>query len=191
MSRKYLMSITVTLTELTCASWAAAQEQDIRDVRGPVAYPVDLFWAYAGSGILLFCLVLLLAAMLRKYADNPRFKKKKIKRPWELAADQLAQLLKKDYIKTEKFGLFYTELSGILRTYLENNFSIRAPEMTTEEFLVFIRDNQILFDQQKELLGRFLSYADMVKFAKLAPTRKGAEESFELAREFVEQTKKD
>ncbi|MGE0267748.1 MAG: hypothetical protein AB7S78_04750 [Candidatus Omnitrophota bacterium] len=168
-----------------------AQEVDIRDVRGPVEYPLNP--VFIGLlFVIVFIVIIFLVLMIGKYKKlRPKRIRIKVKSPWEIAIDHLNLLMEKDYVETNKFDLFYTELSGILRSYLENNYSIRAPEMTTEEFLFSIRKNDLLFGKQKEILKEFLVYADMVKFARVTPSRKEAESGFRLAKEFVEQTKKE
>lgn len=169
---------------------ADAQEMDIRDIRGPVEYPLDpVFVGLLFAAALI--LIIFLVWMIIKYRKaKPKTVRTKIQLPWELAIEQLNHLMENNYIETNKFDSFYMELSGILRSYLENNFSIRAPEMTTEEFLSSIRKNDILFGEQKEALKKFLLYADMVKFAKVNPSRKDVEDGYRLAKEFIEQTRK-
>jgi hypothetical protein len=86
---------------------------------------------------------------------------------------------------------YYTRLSDIVRHYLENRFSYRAPEMTTEEFLSFVRGSSRLAGKHKELLADFLSKCDMVKFAKYGPTPIEILDSFKAAESLVEQTKEE
>jgi hypothetical protein len=61
-------------------------------------------------------------------------------------------------------------VSDTLRTYLEERFSFRAPERTTEEFLYELQGTNLLTSDQKASLADFLSQCDMVKFAKYEPT---------------------
>ena len=84
---------------------------------------------------------------------------------------------------------YYTRLSDIVRRYLENRFSFRAPEMTTEEFMENIKNSSVLVEEHKELLKEFLSHCDMVKFAKYGPTPIEMLDSFKSAESLVEQTR--
>ena len=81
------------------------------------------------------------------------------------------------------------ELSDIVRRYLENRFNLRAPEMTTEEFLNGVKDNKALSYEHKSLLREFLLHCDLVKFAKYEPPEKEADLSFKSAKELIDQTK--
>lgn len=172
-------------------SKAVAQEGDIRDVHGPVEYPLAPGLIVLVCSIFFVLFIFIILKILKRQTLKLKLRKGKVKLPWELAIDQLSQLKQKNYIEENNFDAFYTELSSILRTYLENNFSIRAPEMTTEEFLTSIKNNDLLFNNQKEILKKFLSYADMVKFAKFTPSQREAEEGYHLAKVFIEQTKKE
>ena len=60
-------------------------------------------------------------------------------------------------------------VSDIVRVYLEERFSFRAPERTTEEFLHELKATNLLLPDQKQSLGDFLSICDMVKFARYEP----------------------
>ena len=61
---------------------------------------------------------------------------------------------------------FCIEVSHIIRVYLEERFSLHAPDRTTEEFLLELQSSRHLAGEHKQLLANFLSECDMVKFAK-------------------------
>lgn len=109
----------------------------------------------------------------------------------ETAFKALQELTNKAYLKTGKVREYYFELSDIVRHYVENRFQLRAPEMTTEEFLTTLKDSKILNAEQKILLKDFLSHCDMVKFAKYLPDEKESESSYESAKRFIEETKEN
>ena len=60
-------------------------------------------------------------------------------------------------------------VSDTVRLYLEERFSFRAPERTTEEFLHELQATDLLLSDQKDSLGEFLTRCDLVKFAKYEP----------------------
>ena len=93
-------------------------------------------------------------------------------RPYEIALERLDKLLRSDMLDKGQVREFYFELTALLRTYIEGQFSLRAPEQTTEEFLAELRKS-LAFNPQtaRDLLRRFLEHGDMVKFAKLEPSR--------------------
>ena len=72
--------------------------------------------------------------------------------------------------------------------YLEEQFDLRAPERTTEEFLSELQHSTLLDYAQKETLGRFLNQCDMVKFAKAEMLGKELQGLHQSALQFVRDT---
>lgn len=64
---------------------------------------------------------------------------------------------------------FCVAVSDTIRAYLEERFTFRAPERTTEEFLHELASTDLLLPDQKESLGEFLKRCDLVKFARYEP----------------------
>ena len=60
---------------------------------------------------------------------------------------------------------FGVRVSGLLRSYLNEVFSLAAPRQTTEEFLGSLRGNKKFTDTEQETLGNFLQQSDLLKFA--------------------------
>ena len=83
---------------------------------------------------------------------------------------------------------WYVELSDIVRRYLEDRFGIRAPELTTEEFLHEARRLGELDEPHRALLSAFLEGCDRVKFAGHEPGTDESRGSLDLARRLVEET---
>ena len=65
---------------------------------------------------------------------------------------------------------FCSEVSDIIRVYLEERFRFHAPDRTTEEFLLELQSTDLLMHDQKESLRDFLEQCDLVKFARYEPT---------------------
>lgn len=65
----------------------------------------------------------------------------------------------------------------VLRRYIQRKYSIKAPNMTTEEFLREAKPS--------EQLKEFLEAADMVKFAGVEATPEMADEATEAARTYL------
>ena len=166
---------------------SAEDKRDIREIAGPIGFPIKIPW-YVWVVLALIVLAAGIAFFL--------FKQKKTQsifippRPaHEIAYEALEVLKQKEYLKRREFKLYYIELSDIVRRYLENRFNLRAPEMTTEEFLNSVKDNKALSYEHKSLLRDFLSHCDLVKFAKYEPAEKEANLSFESAKRLIDQTK--
>lgn len=103
----------------------------------------------------------------------------------ELEKIRSLQLLEKGMLKE-----YFAELSGCLRSYLENRFNLRAPWLSTEEFLEQAKNSPALNKEQNKLLKNFLSLADLVKFAKYNSSPQEAEDAYQAVKDFVDQTRK-
>ena len=89
----------------------------------------------------------------------------------------------------ETMDAFYVQLSLIVRRYLENRFSLRSPELTTEEFLNEMGRSPDLARSHQQLLRDFLVQADLVKFAGHRPEAEVVAESIAAAERFLEDTR--
>lgn len=107
----------------------------------------------------------------------------------EVAYERLAHLKTEDLPGKGRVKEYYIELSDIIREYIENRFALRAPEMTTEEFLESIKTSRELIGSTREILEAFLAQCDMVKFAKYGPTLLEMLDSFKAAEKFVDETR--
>ena len=84
---------------------------------------------------------------------------------------------------------FFVELSALMRRYLEDRFELRAPELTTEEFLQAASATPDLGEAQKGFLRDFLRRADMVKFARFVPSSPEMDEALREAARFLDETR--
>ena len=80
---------------------------------------------------------------------------------------------------------YYIRVSDVLRHYMEEEFQLRAPERTTEEFLAELQHNAVLGLQEQLLLRAFLRHCDLVKFAKAEPSSEEIRETFQTCEKFI------
>lgn len=156
---------------------------DIRDIKPPVDIPDPWLWLWVLlSGLAAGLIILLLFAF---------FKRKKaaaaqvvIIPPHVRAKQRLAEALRLIGDPNQ----FCTEVSQTLRLYLEERFELRAPERTTEEFLVELQNSKHLTLDQKLSLGEFLQSCDLVKFARHEPTENNLRQLHDSALRLVDET---
>ena len=84
--------------------------------------------------------------------------------------------------------LFCIAVSDALRVYLEERFNFRAPERTTEEFLLDLKATTLLATEQKQSLAEFLEECDLVKFARFEPTEDELRRLHDAALRLVDET---
>jgi hypothetical protein len=166
------------------------EKADIRDIKGPVGLNNRL---YLYLILLLFLIIVILLVIFLFIKRKQRPEESSIPPPpaHEVAYEALRSLKKRHYLKAGKVREYYFELSDILRRYMENRFNLRAPEMTTDEFLATLRSSESLNSAQKGLVRDFLSHCDMVKFAKYRPADAEAEASYESAKRLIDETRED
>ena len=108
---------------------------------------------------------------------------------YEAARTRLDELLVGGLPSTGTMDAFYVDLSLIVRTYLEDRFGLRSPELTTQEFLTEMGRSPDLARSHQQLLRDFLEQADLVKFAGLRPSSDVVSESVSAAVRFLEETR--
>lgn len=111
-----------------------------------------------------------------------------LKSAYEIAKRKLDRLVDKKLLESGRVGEFYVELTHVIRQYLENRFELRAPDLTTEEFLETVADSAELSSEHKKLLREFLRHADLVKFAGVEPSENDIQESVSKATTFLDET---
>lgn len=84
-----------------------------------------------------------------------------------------------------EYDPFFLQLSQIVRIYIEEKYDIRAPERTTQEFLSEIAHANQFTPKIRQELEEFLSYADMVKFAKLGSSPEDCYKAENAAKQFI------
>ena len=161
---------------------------DIRDVKPPEVLPFD--WRPYGIATAVVVAVGLLGTGLYLLLNRPKRQRVVPPRPpHEVALAALNRLRSRGLVEQGQFEVYYVELSAIVRHYLEDGFHLRAPEMTTEEFLGTVARDARLVPAHRRLLAEFLSQADLVKFARHLPTLRDAETAYDAARRFVDDTR--
>jgi hypothetical protein len=153
---------------------------DIKDIKGPL-YPFSLLklLAWIAAALVSAWAFLRLLKRLRKKAPP--------KLPHELALEAL-EAARAEFAKTGDMKQYYVNVSDAVRHYIETVFKLRAPEMTTQEFLAGIGFSRKISDVYKGLLKTFMEACDLVKFAKHAPSKPEVEEVFTTAKKFIEET---
>ncbi len=181
------------LTIQTALSGAILANQSftegIRDIQPPAPYPPNYFLIYLLLGILGLIALFFLIRILIKLFKKPKKEPGIVKPSWTLAYECLEELKKKNLPAKGLFKEYYTSLSDIVRRYIENRFRIKAPEMTTQEFLLLLKEMRDFSHENKKSLEIFLNSCDLVKFARYGPSLNETDESFKNAKKVIDETK--
>lgn len=164
--------------------------KDIKDVKPPREVPLSwrevLPYVLAGlAGVILLFAAIYIWKKRKKGetlipAAPPR-------PPRDVAIEALRVLEAKRLWQNGKVKEHHSELTDIIRTYIERRFETPAMEMTTEDIFIssFVES---LDPGRKKELKEMLTLADSVKFAKFLPAPDENERSLRLALSFVETT---
>lgn len=107
--------------------------------------------------------------------------------PHQVALSKLKELRDKKLWQQDAVKQYHSELSDIIREYMEKRYGIKAHEKTTDEIFAGLKYTDIT-QENKNLLSQILRLADLVKFAKERPLPPDNEQSMDNAINFVLKT---
>ena len=137
------------------------------------------------------CAAVLLAAICAVYVIWRIVKKivQKVREhrmsPIERAMLELNRLLEKGLPGRGRYKDFYVELTMVVRRYIQRRHSVRAPNLTTYEFLCAAAENPAFPKEALDGLRQFLESADLVKFAGVESTPDMADAATDKARNYL------
>lgn len=152
-------------------------QQKMYDIKDVATADSKMSWLW------LYILLGLAAIVAAGFFAYRYFKKRKVepkqaqvvfKSPIEKATIQLRNLESKELLQKGAIKDYYSELTDIARTYIEEAIHVPAMESTTSELIeamrqAVMRKRMSLSRETFEELERVLRTADMVKFAKSKP----------------------
>lgn len=114
--------------------------------------------------------------------------------PYERALMELKRLETSKYLIQDEYKQYYTELTDIVRSYLEEDVHVSALESTTDQLidkLQMLKDaGELKLDELTlSQFRKILETADLVKFAKSRPATSVAEQDRKTVEQFLTQTK--
>ena len=159
---------------------------EIKDVIAPPKQASKAWlWILLAAGIVLIFGAIIYLFVIKKRqpkASEPEFI---YQSSIEKAIKQLEQLPAKQLIEKGEIKNYYSELTNIARSYIEETIEIQALESTTNELIqnlqmAVVKKKMVVKPETIEHLATVLRQADLVKFAKSKP----------LSFEIVEDTQK-
>jgi hypothetical protein len=116
-------------------------------------------------------------------------KEKPVEPPHVIALRELERIKDEKMWQNHQYKRYYSEITDVLRQYLESRFHIPALEQTSDEILASLKPIDAVSQENQNNLSRLLMTADLVKFAKMEPKPDDNEVSMINAIFFVNQTK--
>ena len=170
----------------------------IKDYKPPISVPskiidyipnfiANYWWAWL-AGIALLAFLIFAYFKWFKKGINPLKPTKKRLPPYEEAMKAFSKLRNRKLWQNGQEKEYFSQLTDILRVYIERRFGINAVEMTSSEIMESIQQHPEA-NIAKENLYDVLETADFVKFAKMKTLANDNEKAFNNAVNFVEATK--
>lgn len=165
----------------------------IKPIKGPLNIPITFLEVlpYILIALAALTIVLLIIWYVRRRKKNEpliRLRPKVKLLPHEKALQNLEKLRTRKLWQQGNVKEYHSELTDILRTYIEEGFGVPAMESTTSEIVASLRDRGEFAKPVIEKLDEVLQTADMVKFAKSLPGPQENENALNKGIEIVNQT---
>ena len=165
---------------------------DIKDIeKAPIWWWGIFRWivlviALIGAGIGVYYLV----RWLKSKEQEEEIINPELLRPAdEVALEKLNAIKEQKIWKEGKHKEYHTQLTDVIREYVNRRYEINSTEKTSDETLRALKP---IFRDQRELfqrLEKMLQIADLVKFAKWHTTPDENEQGLQTAYDFVNETK--
>lgn len=168
-------------------------KQSIFDIKSPIGEPFSwkellpyILWGLLAA--LVIAVVIYVFIRIKKKKPIIPIPEKPKDPPFVVALNQLNELKDKKLWQKQLYKQYYSELTDILRIYLEEQFQIPAMESITPELIQHLK-NHSFNDELIRNMQSLLTTADFVKFAKATPLPDENDWHWKNAVQFVEQTK--
>ena len=167
----------------------------IRDIKGIAKVPLTFkeVLPYLLISIAVVAVIALLIWFIVKHERKNKPQKKVVKKakpkekPHITALKELEKLKIKKLWQNGQVKQYYSELTDILRTYIDGRYDINAMEMISSDILKEL-DTANLPQHLRKELEQTLTIADLVKFAKMEPLPDDHDRCFKQAVDFVQET---
>lgn len=167
--------------------------KDIKPITLPMGEPYTLGEILPYITIVLAVGILIFAIFYfyqRKKKNKPLFvkKEKPALPPHEEAINSLEELRLKKLWQNDRLKEYHSELTDIIRYYIERRFNFQAMEMVSSEIMDSLKAEAQVNEQVKSKLQATLELADLVKFAKSGATAIENDTSWNNCVDFVKET---
>lgn len=176
---------------LTVNTVAVDTTKAIRAEKPPLDLP--FIWSEVknyliGGGIVLAIIIAIVVYFVTRKKPQKAQVVQEVKIPAHILAIQKLQALDDQKLWQQgNVKKYYSEISDIVREYIEKRFRILALESTTYELVIKLNNTNIN-RLDKANLEELLELADLAKFAKVEPLPDEHMKAMQIAREFVKNT---
>jgi hypothetical protein len=170
-------------------------KQRIYDIK-PV-YNAKINWAEVLETSLIVLLILAVLAVAFWYirkrlkAKNQKEEEAIVVNPHEFALKELDRIKSEKVWQQGRIKEFYTDVTSVLRLYIQHRFKVPTLEMTSDEIIDNVEGIKEIDKEAKMQLKQILRLSDLVKFAKWTPDLNENDLTISNAYLFVNETKEE
>jgi hypothetical protein len=165
----------------------------ICDIKAPIDEPFSMmeiieYLIYGLIGLLVIIAGYYIYNKIKRKEPLIKLPQKPIDPPHIIALRELDTLKEKKLWQNNHIKRYHSELTEIIRKYIENRYGIPALEMTSYEILDAVSHEKYIPENLHANLHQMLTLADFVKFAKAIPLPDENDTSIKNAYLFVNNT---
>ncbi len=153
-----------------------------------LAYLGKKYGLWTGLSLIIVALAIYLWIVFKRRRNVAPIQVKIEVPPYEWAIDRLKHIESRALWQNNKVKEYHTEITMVIRGYIEKRYAIQALEKTTDEIVSSMR-MEAFSAELKDKLRQLLLLADLVKFAKENPLTEENQRIMLIAREFINETK--
>jgi len=161
-----------------------AKDTNLRPIKDPIALNKPINWYRWTLAVILLFLLLSLLGLWRKRIRREPLEKIEVSEFQSAKDIAIVRLDELEKLINADNKIFYLQASFILREFIENQYYVRALEMTTSEISKF-ESNYALNRKYFTNLINLLNRADLAKFAKFEFTVQDRERDYKWMQNFI------
>ncbi|MDR3272170.1 MAG: BatD family protein [Flavobacteriaceae bacterium] len=172
-------------------------KQPLYDIKPIISEPktwLDFFKQYwVHLLVALVILLVIIALSILYYLERKKKKSGKIisTNPDGVALKKISKLEKTSYLEKGLSKKYYTELVSILKEYMENRWKFPATKLFSDDLTDYMNEHGWINDKEISKLQTLFHAADLAKFAKSRPSVEDSKMHTQLAKNFINETKKE
>lgn len=162
------------------------------DIKSIVQIPKNV-WDYIQPylGYVLLLLVILVCVIIYLIRRKKKKSETHKSEPDVLAIKRLKKLKKSNYIAKDLYKKYYSELTSIIKEYMEARWNFPATKLLSDDLLEYLKKEKWIDENEIENLSGIFKTSDLAKFAKYKPTPEETKLHMEKAINFINLTKTD
>ena len=162
---------------------------ELYPIKDQMKYPVtfDEVWPWIAGVFAAIALIFLVVWLVLRHTSKEETGQSK-ESSYIVALRGLDKFRGEKHWAPEKQKAYYSGITDILKSYIDDRYSIDAPEMTSAELFAALKTEQSLTPELYNEMKELFETADFVKFAKLTTSPEEASKALPLAVRFVMNT---